>query len=71
MASCDISDINLLISYRIDDFKLFIYLSHLDKKSNNFIINTSIYKELIIFKYYDWCINTVTMELLTCIINWD
>ena len=53
MALCDIGDINLEISSWIIDFKLFISLSILNKKSYVLIINTSIYEELNKLKNYD------------------
>ena len=57
MTPCNINDINLKISSWIVDFKLLINLSILDKKSYILIINTLIYGELDILKYYNKKIN--------------
>ena len=50
MAYCKINDINLEILSWVTDFKLFINLSILDKKSYILITNTLIYTELNILQ---------------------
>ena len=57
MAFSDITDINLEILTWVVDFKLFINLSILNKKSHTLIINTSIYYELNRLKNYDAKLN--------------
>ena len=52
MAFCDIDDINFQISSWIIDFKLFVSLSFLNKKSYTLITNSLIYDELNILKKY-------------------
>ena len=50
MAFCNINDINLEISTWVIDFKLFLRLSILNKKSYVFVTDTLIYRELNILK---------------------
>ena len=52
MAFCNINDINLELLSRITNFKLFIGLSILDKKSYILITNTLVYAELNILENY-------------------
>ena len=50
MSFCDIDDINILILLWVNDLKLFIKLSSLNKYSYRLIINIPIYNELVKIK---------------------
>ena len=50
---CDINDINLEILSWIDNLKVFMHLSFLDKKSYILITDTPIYMELNILKTHN------------------